>query len=249
MNPQHVHNDIFPNTRAGGVQAARPSNQTGRDGSTPISALWNRPVAWGLFAEKIVPMQKRELLGAEREAAIQKLIANHYAHSFPSGKSHVFELEGAVVVFSIPANNNLAKFVLGRPGNVWELSRMWAPDKHEKNLLTRAISEAIQLLRRVEPKVEALISYADPNVGHAGGVYRAASWIYTGQSEEGRYYRDAKGQVVARRKFHSGKTFLRKAEILALGYVEHMLPGKHRFIKGITKRASKDIARKWIVNG
>jgi hypothetical protein len=232
-------------TCAGGVQVARPSHQTGRGGSTPTSALWSRRVAWGLFAEKIIPMHRRELIGMDREEAIKKLVANHYAHSFPSGKSHIFEIDGAIIVFSIPANNNLAKFVLGREGIVWELSRMWAPDNHARNLLTRAISEGVALLRRVEPKVEALISYADPNVGHAGGVYRAASWIYKGQSDEGRYYRSASGQVVARRKFHSGSKFLRKAEILALGYVEHKLPGKHRFIKGITKRASKDIARKW----
>lgn len=198
----------------------------------------------GLFADA-VPMIRKPLVGNERDAAIAILTKHHYAHSFPSGKSHIFDVDGALVVYSIPANNNLAKFVLGRTGEVWELTRLWAPNGHERNLLSRAISVSVGWLRKAEPKIEALVSYADPNVGHAGGVYRAASWVYTGQSEESRYYKDAAGQVVARRKFHAGSKFLRKAEILALGYTEFKMPGKHRFVRGLSPAAKRSIRTRW----
>lgn len=178
------------------------------------------------------------LLGEDRKAAEQVIRQHHYSHSIPSGKSHYVQCGAAIVVWSIPANKNLAKFVLGRAGNVWELSRLWAPDGHEKNLLTQAISASVGVIKRLE-KPEALVSYADPNVGHHGGIYRAASWIYHGQSEEARYYRDANGNTVSRRAFHSGRKGMKKAEILALGYVEHKLPGKHRYVKPITTRAKR----------
>lgn len=180
----------------------------------------------------------KHLTGTERDAAIATIIANHYAHSVSSGKSHYFGHGAAVVAYSIPANKNVANFLLGYKGKVWELSRLWAPDKHEPNLLTSAISGTTKLLLALED-VDALVSYADPNVGHVGYVYRAASWLYLGQCEEGRYYRDSAGQVVSRRAFHSGNRHMNKAEILALGYQEFKLPGKHRYARPLSRRARK----------
>lgn len=181
------------------------------------------------------------LTGLSRSRAISIICQNHYTGSVPSGKSHYVEFEDALVVWSIPANKNIAKFVLGWHGNVWELSRLWAPDAHEKNLLTRAISFAVGIIR-AEENPDALVSYADPNAGHKGGIYRAASWIYHGRSEEVRAYRGPDGKTVARRAFHSGKTGMKKAEIEALGFVELKLPGKERFVRPITRRAKKSLS-------
>lgn len=178
------------------------------------------------------------LLGDDRKEAMNTIIANHYTHSVPSGKSHYVRFGDAIVVWSIPANKNIAKFVLGWPGNVWELSRLWAPDGHTPNLLTQAISAAVAVIKRLEHP-DALVSYADPNAGHKGGVYRAASWVYHGKSEEVRTYRSPDGQTTSRRAFHSGSKGMRKAEIEALGYVELKLPGKERFVRYLSKRAKK----------
>jgi hypothetical protein len=176
------------------------------------------------------------LIGHARDLAVDTIRRNHYTRSVPSGKSHYLKFEDAIVVWSIPANNNIAKYVLGWKGNVWELSRLWAPDGHEKNLLTRAISAAVEAIRRLE-NPDALVSYADPNAGHKGGVYRAASWLYHGKSEEVRTYRGPDGNTVARRAFHSGKTGMKKADIEAMGYTELKLPGKERFVKPLSRKA------------
>lgn len=186
------------------------------------------------------------LTGPARKAAADLIIRCHYTHSVPSGKSRYFLFDEAIIVFSLPANNNVSRFLLGaagHPGNTWELSRLWAPDGHEPNLLTRAISQSAAAFHEAEPDALALISYADPNVGHAGGIYRAASWIYLGQVEDGRYYRSPDGQVVPRRKFHSGKGFTRKPGILDLGFTELTLPGRHRFAKGLTPGARRLIRK------
>lgn len=178
------------------------------------------------------------LVGMARMKAISIICENHYTGTVPSGKSYYVAYGPAYVVWSIPANKNIARFVLGWEGKVWELSRLWAPDGHERNLLTQAISAAVELIREVE-KPDALVSYADPNAGHTGGIYRAASWIYHGKSEEVRTYIGDDGKAVARRAFHSGKTGMKKAEIEALGFREVRLPGKERFVRPLSRRARK----------
>ena len=185
------------------------------------------------------------LIGTDREVAQQTIREHHYLHSVPSGKSHYFRYQDGFIVYSIPANPYIAQFLLGNKGGVWELSRMWAPDDHHPNLLTGLISATISEFRGLEPGVLALVAYADPNVGHEGYVYRAASWCYCGQCQESRCYIAPSGQVVARRRFHSGGNHLRKAEIEALGYTETRLPGKHRYAKGLTRWARKEIERRF----
>lgn len=186
----------------------------------------------------------RQLTGPEKESGAAIIKERHYTQSFPSGKTHLFAFGDALIAYSIPANPYVARWLLGLPptGNpVWELTRLWAPDGHEANLLTQAIAESVAALRRVEPGVQALISYADPNVGHSGGVYRAASWVFMGQSEEARAYRTADGRIIARRAFHSGSRHMTKSEIEATGAVQLRLPGKFRFARGLTRQARKAI--------
>lgn len=183
-----------------------------------------------------MPSTAKYLIGLDRSRAMETICQNHYTRSVPSGKSHYIQFEDAIIVWSIPANKNIARFLLGRNGNVWELSRLWAPDGHEPNLLTRAISAAVKLICQLE-QPDALVSYADPNAGHKGGVYRAASWLYHGRSEEVRSYRNGEGETIARRAFHSGKHGMTKAEIESLGYTELKLPGKERFVRPISKSA------------
>jgi len=171
------------------------------------------------------------------------IIDNHYTGTVPSGKSWYYVYDCAIIVFSIPANKNASRWLLGEDNAVVELSRLWAPDGHVPNLLTQAISEAIAALRSAwGTDIKGIISYADPNAGHAGGVYRAASWVYLGQGEDGRNWRDSEGNVMPRRKFHSGSTFLRKPEIEALGFQQVLLPGKHRFARGLTRQARRRIS-------
>lgn len=188
----------------------------------------------------MVDLNKFVLLqGTARAAAIEMIKRHHYTHTVPSGKSYYLQYEAAIIVWSIPANKNIAKFILGWPGSVWELSRLWAPDGHRRNLLSEAISGATRILIKLE-RPDAVVSYADPNANHTGGVYRAASWEYHGQSEEARMYIDGDGQTLARRAFHSGSKSMTKAEIEACGYKELRLPGKLRFIRRLSREAKRN---------
>jgi hypothetical protein len=187
-----------------------------------------------------------QLSGTEREHAQATILRHHYMHSVPSGKSIYVAFETAFVVWSIPANCNIGKFLLWEGAKVWELSRLWAPDGHHPALLTMAISAAIGIINVLE-RPALLVSYADPNAGHRGGVYRAASWIFDGQTESTRMYlRD--GSEVPRRAFHSGSRGMTKAEIEAQGFVEVYRRGKFRFIKPLSHRAKREVAARKLRN-
>lgn len=48
--------------------------------------------------------------------------------------------------------------------------------------VSRIISIAIRMLRKRSPGVRMIVSYADPNNGHHGGIYQAGGWVFVGQS-------------------------------------------------------------------
>lgn len=181
----------------------------------------------GLFALGNGPMP--------RDEAAEVIRASHYLRSFPSGWTYCYHHDGAVVVFSIPANKNLATYLFDGTVEVRELARLWAPDGHSPNLLSTAMSAALTALRH-QTGCEAVVSFADPNQGHHGGVYQAASWIYTGQSEETRVYRTAEGLTLSRRSFHSG------AKSLLPDITPVRLEGKHRYVRCLTRTSRRLLA-------
>lgn len=233
-------------TSAGSNMVMRSPNQEKEGGSIPTPALSDRieevESAVDLFddaANLVFPVSGMKLTACK--AVIKK---NHYTHSVPSGKSHYFYIRGVLVCFSIPANKNIGRFLLKRKCVCWELSRLWAKDGHAKNALTKAIALACQSLKRIEPDVEVLVSFADPNVGHEGFVYRAASWVYAGRSDETRAY-IRNGSVLPRRSFHTGGRGMTKAQIQAKGFTEIKRIGKQRFAKGMTSAARRALRKLW----
>ncbi len=53
--------------------------------------------------------------------------------------------------------------------------------KHEAPV-SRMVSIALRLLRRQSPGLRLVVSYADPEQGHVGGIYQAGGWVYDGRS-------------------------------------------------------------------
>jgi hypothetical protein len=63
---------------------------------------------------------------------------------------------------------------------VCELVRV-ALTKHESQV-TRIVAIALRLLKKSNPGIKLVVSFADPAQGHHGGIYQGGGWIYTGQS-------------------------------------------------------------------
>jgi len=119
----------------------------------------------------------------------------HYSHSMPAGKLvkiGVWEDEQFIgaVIFGRGANNNSAKSFGLKQNECCELVRV-ALKEHETSV-TRIISIALKILKKNNPGIQLVFSYADEtNQGHKGIIYKAGNWNYVGErraSGSGQYW-------------------------------------------------------------
>ncbi len=87
-----------------------------------------------------------------------------------------------VIIYALPPRESSKRY----GGMTWELARLWLDDAVPKNAETFLISRSARYIRRERPDVVALVSYADPSVGHSGTIYRAANWKDDGRTDQER---------------------------------------------------------------
>ena len=171
---------------------------------------------------------------ATHEAAKYACTNWHYSGCLPMGKLvKVGAWEHGkfigVVLFGRGATPNL-----GRPYNLGqdecvELVRI-ALTNHD-NQVSRIASLAIKFLRRSNPKLRLIVSFADQSQGHHGGIYQAGNWIYNGQGDPAKFYMingklthprsiGAKGLV---QNINGARQIDKNATVVNV-------PGKHRYL-------------------
>ena len=62
-----------------------------------------------------------------------------------------------------------------------ELNRMWLSDKAQRNSESRAISPCMRLMRRLNPRLKWVQSFAQQRCGRWGVVYQAANFLTLGE--------------------------------------------------------------------
>jgi hypothetical protein len=75
------------------------------------------------------------------------------------------------------------------------LARLWLDDRLGRNCESRTLAIILRHLRRDQETIKALVAYSDPAAGHTGCIYRAAGFLYLGQSQGMRIYRLPDGSV------------------------------------------------------
>lgn len=114
-----------------------------------------------------------------------------------------------VVIFSTGASPQLHKmFRVGRM-ECCELVRV-ALTNHQ-TAVSRIVAIALTFLKRHCPSLRLVVSFADPEHGHHGGIYQAGNWTYLGRSTEGLYYRLADGTLTHNRNLQGPKDFMWKS--------------------------------------
>jgi hypothetical protein len=100
--------------------------------------------------------------------------------------------------------------------------------------VTRIVRFALQLLRKRSPGIKLVVSFADANQGHHGGIYQGGGWIYTGTSPRSKAYVDATGRQWHNRQitasgfvteFGHRRRCKKTSEVRAV-----QLLGKHRYL-------------------
>ncbi len=117
----------------------------------------------------------------------------------PAGKNNFIGVWEAgrfigIVAFGSGAGNltNGKRFGLKDNFEVVELTRV-ALTKHISPV-SKIISIALRLFRKHNPGVKLILSLADPDKGHYGGIYQAGGWLYLGESSKTREYQDKAGR-------------------------------------------------------
>ena len=110
----------------------------------------------------------------------------HYAKAVPQAlcSFSVFNDAGewcGCIVYSLGANQYLGrKFGLVQ-GEVCELVRVALNGRHGST--SKAVAISLKLLKKVNPLLKLVVSYADCDQEHTGTIYQATNWIYAGLVE------------------------------------------------------------------
>ncbi len=117
------------------------------------------------------------------------------------------------------------------PDDCMILTRLWLSDQLPSNSESRVIGISLRALKRFS-HIKFLVSYADPSQGHAGTIYQATGWLYTGLSENTPLYDFGDGKVRHSRTLsHAyGSHSLKHFE--AHGVLVRVVPqaAKHRYV-------------------
>lgn len=133
-------------------------------------------------------MSKSDLLidWATHDAARYACEKWHYSGCMPAGKLvkvGVWE-QGrfiGVVLFGRGANNNMSSAYDLTQNEACELVRIALTD--HAAYVSRIVRLAVVFLRQQSPGLKLIVSYADPEQDHHGGIYQAGNWIYSGPSQ------------------------------------------------------------------
>lgn len=115
----------------------------------------------------------------------------HYSKCVPAGKMNVLgvwedEKYIGCVIFSYGSNPNLCKQYGLIQQKCVELTRV-ALCNH-KNPVTKIVSIAIKMLRKKNPDLQLIVSYADPEQDHVGIIYQGGNWVFVGVSVKATKY-------------------------------------------------------------
>lgn len=108
----------------------------------------------------------------------------HYSRTMPAGKTvkiGVWEADQftGVIIFSRGANHHIGSEFGMTMTECCELTRVALRDHAWP--VTRMLAIALRMLKRQSPGVQAVISYADCDQDHHGGIYAGGGWLYLGQ--------------------------------------------------------------------
>lgn len=146
---------------------------------------------------------------ATHEAAKYACEHWHYSKCIPKSKiakigvweSNIFI---GVVLFGVGATSDLVKRYGLMPNEGCELVRVAL--RQHKTPVSRIVSIALKFLRDTFPGLRLVVSFADPEQGHHGGIYQAGNWIFAGntQASDEYIYKGKRWQGRSFRNSHKG---------------------------------------------
>jgi hypothetical protein len=147
-----------------------------------------------------------------------------------------------VVMFSRGASSNLMKPYGLRQDEGCELTRV-AMTKHAV-AVSRVMKVAIAFLKKNSPALRLIVSFADPQYGHHGGIYQAGNWIYCGDTSSGVEYWHNGKRLHSRQVSEKGWNIQQGAKRKTVKPSECRIvrtAGKHRYLMPLDDEMRKQI--------
>lgn len=176
------------------------------------------------------------IANASKDAAEYAVKNWHYSRCLPVGKLVKFGVWEndkfiGVVIFSRGASPNLGTALELDQTEVCELTRV-ALNKHEAPV-SQIVALTLTELKKLNPALRAVISFADPKEGHTGGIYKAGNWVYTGKSNSVvEYFIEGRWMHTRNAYHHPKRPTAPKRES----------PGKFRYIYPLDRSMRKQIS-------
>lgn len=100
--------------------------------------------------------------------------------------------------------------------------------------VSRIVAVAVKMLRKHSPGLRLIVSYADPNHSHVGGIYQAGGWVYSGQTPDDFQAIDVHGRVWHSRQVSRTGVKRQYGELRRVPRFDECqlipLEGKHRYL-------------------
>ena len=167
----------------------------------------------------------------------------HYSHAMPAGKLcrigvwEKCEFVGCIM-FGRGSGGNIGKpFGLGQDECV-ELVRVALLSGHFSQV-SRMVAIALRLLQTQSPGLRLVVSFADPEQGHHGGIYQAGGWIYCGDTRPDRQVKmngEWRHTRTCRSRYGNGA----ETQFRAAGLYRATL-GKHRYLMPLDDEMRRQI--------
>jgi len=107
----------------------------------------------------------------------------HYSHTMPKSKLAKFgawedgEFIGTII-YGVGATGDLVKGYGLDKIEGCELVRV-ALRKHSTPV-SKLVAISLRMLKKAQPGLRLVVSFADPEHGHVGGIYQAGNWVFAG---------------------------------------------------------------------
>lgn len=184
----------------------------------------------------------------DHKAAEYAVMHWHYSETMPNSKVVKFGIweDNAfvgVVLYGAPANNHLGEPYGLTQFQVCELVRV-ALTKH-KSAVSQIVALTIKRLKESQPGLRLLVSFADPEQDHHGGIYQAMNWLYAGKTSSSDEY------IVNGKRWH-GRALRHKkpGNLTTREFAKRLDPNaqtikgssKHRYLYPLDRAMRKQIA-------
>lgn len=176
---------------------------------------------------------------ATHEAAKYACENWHYSGCIPKSKLAKFgvwenEKFIGVVIYGVGATADLVKKYGLKAEEGCELVRIALRD-HESPV-SQIMAKTFKILKATFPGLRLIVSFADPEQGHHGGIYQATNWIFSGNSQ-------ASDEYIYKGKRWQGRSFRNQYKGMERHPDVQVVKGssKHRYLMPLDKKMRKQI--------